>query len=162
MPEPTDTGSVILLSVSQTAAAALAGGDLTVVAAGDGWPHADTVDVLRLVAAGGGRGWLVVLDGLVIGDCGTHGPAGPAGEVEIGYGLAAPYRGRGNGGQMVSALARLLLGEADIASVVAHTDAGNTPSRRALERAGFQLTGEQDGQCRYVLRGPQPGPASGD
>jgi hypothetical protein len=39
MPEPIDAGSVILLPVSQADSAALARGDFTVVAVGDGWPH---------------------------------------------------------------------------------------------------------------------------
>ena len=148
---PIAAGSLILRPVSQAEAAALAAGDFTAVSTGDGWPHDDSLDGLRLVADGQGRAWLVVLDGVVIGDCGTHGAAGPGVTVEIGYGLAAPYRGRGHGRQVVSALTRWLLDELGAAEVIAHTDVGNIPSRRALKRAGFHLTGEQDGQCRYEV-----------
>jgi RimJ/RimL family protein N-acetyltransferase len=147
------SGSVLLQPVSRAAAAVLAAGDLTTVRAGDGWPHDDSMDGLRMAAAGAGLCWLVTLDGLVIGDCGTHGPVDADGAAEIGYGVAAPYRGRGYGGQMVSALAHWLLGQPGITEVIAHTCAGNIPSRRALERAGFRLAGERDGECRYALGG---------
>ncbi len=159
MRSPIVADDVILQPISQAfaarLAAGLAAGDLTSVTAGDGWPHQDTADALRLAAQGSGLCWLVILDGLVIGDCGTHGPVS-AGTVEIGYGLAAPYRGRGYGNQVVSTLADWLVSQADVAEVIAHTDAGNIPSRRVLERAGFRLTGEQDGECRYVLCGRNP------
>jgi RimJ/RimL family protein N-acetyltransferase len=149
---PIAAGGLILRPVGHAEAAALAGGDFSTVTAGDGWPHDDSLDGLRLGADGPGRSWLAVLDGLVIGDCGTHGAAVPGETVEIGYGLAAPYRGRGYGRQMVSALTRWLLGELGAAGVVAHTGVDNVPSRRVLESAGFRLTGEQDGQCRYEVR----------
>ncbi len=152
-PRTSPAAAVVLHPLSRRAAAALADGDFTAVNAADGWPHDDTLDGPRLAADGPGRAWLVILDGLVVGECGTHGPVGPGGTVEIGYGLAAPYRGRGHGRQVVSALARSLLHEPDIAELIAHTDTANIPSRRALEGVGFRLTGEQDGQCRYVLRG---------
>jgi RimJ/RimL family protein N-acetyltransferase len=149
---PITAGRLILQPVGQADAAALASGDFSTVTAGDGWPHDDSLDGLRLVSDGHGRGWLVVLDGMVIGDCGTHGAADPGAAVEIGYGLAAPYRGRGYGRQVVSTLSRWLLDDLGAAEVVAHTDVGNVPSRRALESAGFHLTSEEDGQCRYELR----------
>jgi len=152
MRPPIVAGDVILRPIGQALAAKLAAGDLTSVAAGDGWPHQDTADALRLAARGAGLCWLVIMDGQVIGDCGTHGPVGRAESVEIGYGLAAPYRGRGYGHQVVSALVGWLVSQAEVAEVIAHTDLGNIPSRRVLERAGFRLTGEQDGEYRYLLR----------
>ena len=41
----------------------------------------------------------------MVGDCGTFGPPDDEGRVEIGYGLAAPFRGRGIGTEAVGALA---------------------------------------------------------
>ena len=104
-----------------------------------------------MAAQGSSPCWLVTLSDLVIGECGTHGPPDPAGVVEIGYGLAAPYRGRGYGRQMVRALARWLLGQPGVTAVLAHTDPGNVPSRRSLESAGFRSEGEAHGQYRYRL-----------
>ena len=66
--EPISTPRLVLVPVAPETAAAIVAGDLTGIAAGSGWPHADTLDGLRM-----GGGWLVTLDGVVIGDCGTHG-----------------------------------------------------------------------------------------
>ena len=90
---------------------------------------------------------LITLDGVVIGDCGTTGPVGGDGTVEIGYGLAKPYRGRGYGGAAVRALSHWLVRQPGVREVVATVDAGNVASRRALERAGFKA----DSHGRYAL-----------
>jgi RimJ/RimL family protein N-acetyltransferase len=124
----------------EQAEALIAGGspDLPVA---PGWPH----DATRFGLAGqrrGGRVWLVVDDdGRVAGDCGTT--AGPAsdGTVEIGYGLAAPSRGRGLGGRAVAALIAELRGDPAIRSVTAEVHETNAASRRLLARLGFVRTG---------------------
>ena len=132
--EPIETERLRLVPIRREQAEAILRGDLSSVRAGEGWPHADTLDGLRLAP-----GWLVEADGVVIGDCGTHGPPDADGRVEIGYGLAAPYRGRGYGTELVTALAQWLLRQEGVSCVVAETEAGNVPSRRALERSGFRL-----------------------
>ena len=48
---------------------------------------------------------------VVIGECGTSVPANEAGDIEIDYGLAEPYRGRGFGAEMLIALSRWLLAQ---------------------------------------------------
>jgi RimJ/RimL family protein N-acetyltransferase len=139
--EPIETERLRLVPVTDEQAAAILAGDLSVVRAGEGWPHADTLDGLRLAP-----GWLVELDGAVIGDCGVHGePEG--GTAEIGYGLAAPYRGRGYGSELVGAVSQWLLRQPGITRVVAETDPGNAASRRVLEKAGFH-----EAAVVYVLR----------
>jgi len=95
-------------------------------------------------------GWLVTLDGLVIGDCGTFGPADENGEVEIGYGLAAPYRGRGYGKELVAGLADWLLAQPEIRSVRARTAPDNVASRRVLEHAGFAQIDQTAENVTYV------------
>jgi RimJ/RimL family protein N-acetyltransferase len=140
------TERIVLEPIGEGLARAILAGDLSSLQAGEGWPHADTLDGLRL-----SPGWLVLLDGTVVGDCGTHGEA-QGGEIEIGYGLAEPYRGRGLGGELVRGLSRHLLRQPDVRRVVASTDPANLPSRRALERAGFRLEGEDRTQTRYALR----------
>ena len=97
-----------------------------------GFPHADTLDGLRM-----GLGWLVVVDGRVVGDCGMHGPGDDPGVVEIGYGLAEPERGRGYGGEAVRLLSDWLLEQPLVRAVVAEVDPDNVPSRRVLEKNGF-------------------------
>src|SRR5436305_3115434 len=150
---PISTADLVLRPVSTAAAAALTAGDFSRIRPGGGWPHEDSVDGLRMAAQGISLCWLITLGDVVVGECGTHGPPGPAGVVEIGYGLAVPYRGRGYGRQTVRALARWLLGQPGVSAVLAHTDPRNLPSRRSLEGAGFRFEGEAGGQCRYRLTG---------
>ena len=155
---PIAAGDVVLRPVSATEAAALVAGDFGGLQAGEGWPHEDSLDGLRIAAVGRGLAWLITLGDLVVGECGTHGAPDPGGVVEIGYGLAAPYRGRGYGRQTVRALAHWLLGQPGITAVLAHTDPENVPSRRSLQSAGFVFEGTFRGECRYRLTGPG-GPA---
>jgi RimJ/RimL family protein N-acetyltransferase len=128
---------IVLEPVSPELARALVAGDGSAVRAGDGWPHADSLDGIGMVLHGG-EAWLVLLGGVVIGDCGTVGPP-EGGEVEIGYGLAEPYRGRGHGTEIVTALIELLAVRPAVRRVLATVRPDNAPSRRALERAGFAL-----------------------
>jgi len=87
-----------------------------------------------------------------VGDAGTFGPPDARGDVEIGYGLAAPVRGRGLAREFVPALARHLLARAEVKRVVAREVlADNVPSRRALEGAGFRLEREERGLAWYAL-----------
>ena len=119
---------------------------------GEGWPHADTLDGLRMRETSEIEGWLILLDGIVVGDAGTFGPPDANGDVEIGYGLAAPLRGRGLAREFVPALARHLLARPAVRRVVAREVlADNVPSRRALEGAGFRLEREEDGLTWYAL-----------
>ena len=124
-------------------------------ARGEGWPHADTLDALGMVAKHGSEAWLILENGVVVGDAGTHGPPDENRDVEIGYGLAEPARGRGLASEFVPALAQALLARPEVRRVVAREVlADNVPSRRALERAGFRLEREQDGLTWYALGNP--------
>jgi RimJ/RimL family protein N-acetyltransferase len=154
---PISTVDLVLQPVSAASAAALTAGDFSRIRPGEGWPHEDSMDGLRIAAQGLNACWLITLGDVVVGECGTHAPPDPAGVVEIGYGLAAPYRGRGYGRQTVRALAHWLLGQPAVTAVLAHTDPGNVPSRRSLVSAGFRFEGEISGQCRYRLTGQAGG-----
>ncbi|MCW2606040.1 MAG: hypothetical protein JWO60_733, partial [Frankiales bacterium] len=81
--------------------------------------------------------WLVVEDGVVVGDCGLAGPPDDRGSQEIGYGLAAPARGRGLGTEAVAVLCAWLESQPDVHRVVAEVEVGNEPSQRLLARLGF-------------------------
>jgi RimJ/RimL family protein N-acetyltransferase len=137
--------------VPQTRAAAVAlleGRDCGLPLA-EGYPHADTLDGLRMYVEHGGSddgGWFVTLaeDGRVVGDCGTLGWVDEHGRVEIGYGLAAPFRGRGLGTEAVRALADWVDAQPGVRVLTASVEVGNEPSRRLLERLGFVLVGEAD------------------
>jgi RimJ/RimL family protein N-acetyltransferase len=152
------TDRLVLRPVDPAVARQIVDGDLSAVRPGDGWPHADSLDGLRLSVDcdQNSSGWLVALqDGTVIGDCGWKGGPGPDGTTEIGYGLAAPYRGRGYGREAVTALVDWLLGAGGVRRVIAETRADNLPSRRVLERAGFHVT-HTDGADVYYARESAP------
>jgi RimJ/RimL family protein N-acetyltransferase len=106
------------------------------------------------VKAGYPPGWFIIADGAVIGDCGIHGPADEAGTVEIGYGLAAPSRGQGYGSEAVAAITGWLLGLPEVRQVLARTLISNAPSRRVLEKAGFQLVDTDAEETVYERASP--------
>jgi ribosomal-protein-alanine N-acetyltransferase len=147
-----ETKRLVLQPVAPALGEALLAGDLSGVAAGEGWPHADTADGLRAALRAGAPFWLVTLDGVAVGDCGTVGLPDAAGDVEIGYGLAAPYRGRGFGSELVEQLAAWLLEQPHVARVTAEVLHDNIPSRRALERAGFAIDRSGEEYVRYARR----------
>jgi RimJ/RimL family protein N-acetyltransferase len=151
-PTPIATARLVLAPVSRELAQAVARGDVSAVVAGEGWPHHDTVDGLQMALANGhAPGWFVTLDGVVIGDCGTHGEVDEHGSVELGFGLAAPYRGRGYGTEVVLGLSRWLLEQGGAKRIVGRAALDNAPSRRALERAGFSYDAADEQYARYVL-----------
>lgn len=142
-----------LRPVAVEEAGALYGGERTGLVLGDGHPHADTHDALAMTVVHGAEpGWFVTLGGVVIGDCGTHGAAGEHGALEIGYGLAAPFRGNGSGTEVVAALSTWLLGQPGVRSVTADVLADSMASCRVLEKTGFAMTEESRSHVMYGLR----------
>jgi RimJ/RimL family protein N-acetyltransferase len=157
-PEAIATRRLLLEPLDGTVARAILGGDLSSLNAADGWPHDDTLDALRMATAPGSRSlvWLVRSNGVVIGECGTLGGVDDAGDVEIGYGLAAEHRGHGHGNELVQALSRWLIAQPGVKRVVAREVlADNVASRRALENAGFVLEREERGLTWYILCPPK-------
>jgi RimJ/RimL family protein N-acetyltransferase len=115
---------------------------------GRGWPTDATGQALAFAGQGGWT-WLVVdADGRVVGECGTKGPP-VDGQVEIGYGLAAPSRAAGLGTAAVRTLLAWLAARPEIDSVLAYVAIANTPSRRLVERLGFTAVAEEAGEIVY-------------
>jgi RimJ/RimL family protein N-acetyltransferase len=149
----TGPGVVTLLPATQLVAAAVcAFGEVPVAHVPD-WPHADSADALRPLAdhpEDTGEGTFLVLeDGLVVGDCGWSGPP-QDGVVDLGYGLAPSARGRGVG----TAAVRLLLDWVSVRGAVqarAEVRPDNLPSLRLLSRLGFVDAGARGGY-RVLLR----------
>ena len=112
------------------------------------YPLPDSLDGIAMAMAaheamtgviGETPGWWVhqiVVDGLVVGDIGFHGPPGPDSVVEIGYSVVPAWRGRG----VATRACELILEQAwqDGAEiVVAETDDDNVASQAVLVRNGF-------------------------
>jgi RimJ/RimL family protein N-acetyltransferase len=140
----------LLPATSDQALAVLEGVEPHGIRLAAGFPHPDTADGLRMALAHKvPPGWWVVADRRVVGDCGVHGPISETGEVEIGYGLAEPWRGLGLGRETVRLLTRWLVALDDVHTVAARVAPANTPSRRALESCAFVVTARTDDQVTY-------------
>lgn len=160
------TARLVLEPVTQQLAQAVLTGCLTDVRAGQGWPHADTADAMALaLTLDAGPGWVISLDHVVIGDCGAFAWPDERGVVEIGYGLAEPFRRRGYATEAVGAMCRWLHVEAGAETITAtRVGAGNAASRRVLEKLGFVQFDPDVLHVSYRLTGPgvrMPSPSSG-
>jgi RimJ/RimL family protein N-acetyltransferase len=118
------------------------------------WPHEDTADALRPLAdypeqTGDGT-FLVVRDGVVVGDVGWFGPADEDGECEIGYGLAPSARRLGVATTAVQLLLDWVYAQG-ARSVRAEVLPDNLPSLALLARLGFTDIGERAGH-RLLVR----------
>ena len=153
MTEVLYTPRLVLVPVVAATARAVVAGDASAVRAGAGWPGDDTVEGLRAALEYGGTfGWFVTLDGVVIGDCGTHGGPDDGGDLEIGYAIAGPYRRRGYATEVVAALADWAARQPGVRRVVARRVLpDNHGSRRALERGGFVVDEAGSGEVGYAL-----------
>ncbi|HTW06655.1 MAG TPA: GNAT family N-acetyltransferase [Acidimicrobiales bacterium] len=145
--DPLQTSRLSLEPVTAQLALSIAAGDVAGLGAAEGWPQAGTKNGVALaIEHGHPAGWLVRWDDRVIGDCGIRSPVDDTGCVEIGYGLAELYRGRGFGTEVVVAISDWLLGQSSVSAVRATTLVTNAASRRVLEKAGFAIVGTtQDG-----------------
>lgn len=141
---PLTTSRLVLEPVSQELARAVVTGDLSGIRRAAGWPHADTADAMALaLGPDAGPSWVITVDGEVIGDCGGFSWPDAGGAVEIGYGLAEPYRDRGYATEAAAAVCQWLFAEAGATVITATTvDPENAASRRVLEKLGFELVGD--------------------
>ena len=152
--EPIETTNLVLEPTTPELVQAILAGDLSAIQAGEGWPMEDSLVPMRTASHYSVElpGWLVTLDGVVIGDAHTHGDADEAGDIEFGYNVAEPYRGRGYGSELVKGLSQWLLTRPEVKRVVArHVLVENIPSRRALESAGFVLEKADEQHTWYAL-----------
>lgn len=133
------TERLVLEPVTAEVARAVVDGTADAPAAAKGWPGPETLDALRLALEhDGDAGWFIVRDGVVVGECGTHGPPDSGGVVEIRYGVASSARGAGVASEACAGLTDALLARPGVRAVAASTSAaGNPASRRVLERCGF-------------------------
>jgi RimJ/RimL family protein N-acetyltransferase len=79
----------------------------------------------------------IIVDAVVVGDIGFHGPPDPELAVEIGYSVVPAWRGRG----VASRACALILQQAwqdGADTVIAETDTDNVASQAVLLRNGFR------------------------
>lgn len=146
------TPRCVLVPVTASLAREILLGDYEHMVPADGWPHPHTsFAVSRVTSASPAEVWLVQFEGRTIGDCGTHGPVDATGTVEIGYGLAAPFRGRGYGTEVVAELTRWLFRRPAVKRVTARTAVENLASQKVLEKAGFVLVGSSPPMLEHEL-----------
>lgn len=139
-PEAIVTERLLLRPLEGAPARALAAGDYSGLSLGAGWPTEVTpIVAARAAADPGALTWLIVREGLVIGECGLkHGPA-PDGSAEIEYGVGAAWRGRGLGAEAVRGLVDRLATMPGCRRLTAEVHESNLASRRLLERLGFTV-----------------------
>ena len=114
-----------------------------------GWERTDAEHVgteiaemlTRLPGEHGGWVQFSVFDhaGVLVGDVGLAPAEDEADVIRVGYTIAPTAQGRGYASEAVGALIDYAFGmlEADVAR--AYADAGNTPSRRVMEKVGMHL-----------------------
>jgi [ribosomal protein S5]-alanine N-acetyltransferase len=78
------------------------------------------------------------IDNLVIGMCGFNTPPDSDGVVEIGYGIAPSYQGKGYASEAARALVDFATRDVRVKTLRAHTLAQKNASTRVLEKCGFQ------------------------
>jgi RimJ/RimL family protein N-acetyltransferase len=81
-------------------------------------------------------------DNAVIGNCGFKGPPSPDGVVEIAYGVAPDYQGKGYATEAAQALVTYALNISTVSVVRAHTLPEPNASTRVLTKCGFRRVGE--------------------
>ena len=85
----------------------------------------------------------------LIGAGGFQGPPDAAGTAEIGYSIAADWRGQGLATELVSGLVQQAAATGMVRRLVAHTRADNLASQQVLLRNGFAATEPADGGLRF-------------
>lgn len=91
----------------------------------------------------------VLLDGKIVGSCGTiRGTDVEAHTAQVGYWLGPAHWGKGLGTEMVAELVRYMRRETAVEQLTASCFGWNPASRRVLEKTGFR----QEGLRRGVVR----------
>ena len=82
------------------------------------------------------------IDNVLIGTCGFPGPPDSNGVVEIAYGIAPAYQGKGYATEAATALIDFAINDPHVKTIRAHTLAETNASTRILEKCGFKKTGD--------------------
>ncbi|RYU80993.1 GNAT family N-acetyltransferase [Hymenobacter persicinus] len=106
--------------------------------------------------AAGWYGWYAIrkatpeVPATLVGAGGFLGPPDAAGLAEIGYSIAADWRGQGLGNELVAGLIEHAAQTGMVRRLQAHTQPDNAVSQQVLLRNGFQPAGTApDGRLRF-------------
>jgi ribosomal-protein-alanine N-acetyltransferase len=89
-----------------------------------------------------GFGVVQLADNRLIGLCSFNGPPDAEGAVEISYGIAPGYAGRGYATEAAQLLIAQAFSDRRVRRVLAHTLPERNASTRILEKCGFKHCGE--------------------
>lgn len=127
-----------------------------------GWPNADELEVLPILAEGLARepdladwGMHLVIhtgDRAIVGCAGLMGRPTPEGAVEVGYGIAPPYQGQGYATEATRALVEWSFAQPSIRRVIASCLKENKGSIRVIEKTGFQPLPPSDKYLNWEIR----------
>ena len=89
-----------------------------------------------------GFGVLHVADNILIGFCSFTGPPTADEIVEIAYGIAPGYQGRGHATEAARAIVDYAFASGRVGTIHAHTLPEHNASTRVLQKCGFSFRGE--------------------
>jgi [ribosomal protein S5]-alanine N-acetyltransferase len=82
------------------------------------------------------------IDNVMIGMCGFAAPPDSDGAVEIGYGIAPDYQGKGYASEAAQGLVDFASRDPRVRTIRAHTLMQTNASTRVLEKCGFEKISE--------------------
>jgi RimJ/RimL family protein N-acetyltransferase len=88
--------------------------------------------------------WQIILkaENISIGSIGFKGPPNAGHGAEVGYGINKAYQNKGFATEALTAMINWAFSQQNVYYIQAHTEAGNDPSKKVLEKCGFKLSGE--------------------
>ena len=92
------------------------------------------------------------IDNRLIGMCSFTGSPDSNGVVEIAYGIAPDYQGRGYATEAAAAAVQFAIDSSQVAIIRAHTLPGPNASTHVLEKCGFHRAGESIDEGMTVWR----------
>lgn len=87
----------------------------------------------------------------LVGDVGFKGKPDAYGRVEIGYGIAPAFRGRGYASEAATALVSWAFSQRDVRCISAECLADNEPSVRVLEKIGMDVVDKEGNMLKWEL-----------